>query len=85
MADIFLTKEGYAEKQKYLDYLKTTRRQEVVEKLLPVAMQFDDNGVMEAWLFSNDCDRIPDISLDNYYIYLYRTTTFWQYQNSVVL
>lgn len=44
--------------------------QEVVERLLPVAMQFDDNGVMEAWLFSNDYHRIPDISLDNYYNYI---------------
>ncbi len=41
MADIFLTKEGYAEKQKYLDYLKTTRRQEVVEKLKS-AREFGD-------------------------------------------
>lgn len=49
---------------------KNGRVQEVVERLLPVAMQFDDNGVMEAWLFSNDCDRIPDISLDNYYDYI---------------
>lgn len=44
--------------------------QEVVERLLPVAMQFDDNGVMEAWVFSNDAHRIPDISLDNYYGYI---------------
>lgn len=49
---------------------KNGRVQEVIERLLPVAMQFDDNGVMEAWLFSNDCDRIPDISLDNYYDYI---------------
>lgn len=49
---------------------KNGRVQEVIERLLPIAMQFDDNGVMEAWLFSNDCDRIPDISLDNYYDYI---------------
>lgn len=46
------------------------RVQEVIERLLPVAMQFDDNGVMEAWIFSNDFVRIPDISLDNYYNYI---------------
>ena len=44
--------------------------QEVLEKLLPIAMQFDDNGVMEAWIFSNKCWRIPEISLENYYDYI---------------
>lgn len=46
------------------------RVQEVIERLLPVAMQFDDNGVMEAWIFSSDFNRIPDISLNNYYDYI---------------
>lgn len=41
MAEMFLTKEGYHEKEKYLDYLKTTRRQEVVEKL-KAAREFGD-------------------------------------------
>lgn len=44
--------------------------QQVIERLLPVAMQFDDNGVMEAWVFSNDFHRIPDISLNNFYNYI---------------
>lgn len=44
--------------------------QEVIERLLPVAMQFDDNGVMEAWIFSNGYNRITDISLANYYNYI---------------
>lgn len=44
--------------------------QEVIERLLPVAMQFDDNGVMEAWIFSDDSWRITDISLANYYNYI---------------
>lgn len=41
MADIFLTKEGREEKEKYLEFLKTTRRQEVVEKL-KTAREFGD-------------------------------------------
>lgn len=41
MADIFLTKEGREEKEKYLDYLKSERRQEVVEKL-KAAREFGD-------------------------------------------
>lgn len=49
---------------------KNGKVQEVIERLLPIAMQFDDNGVMEAWLFSNNYSRIPDISLNNYYDYI---------------
>lgn len=41
MADIFLTKEGREEKEKYLEMLKTTRRQEVIEKL-KTAREFGD-------------------------------------------
>lgn len=41
MAEIYLTKEGKAEKEKYLDYLKSVRRQEVVEKL-KAAREFGD-------------------------------------------
>ena len=44
--------------------------QQLIERLLPIAMQFDDNGEMECWLFSNDYHRISDISLDNYYNYI---------------
>lgn len=44
--------------------------QAILDRLLPVAMQFDDNGEMEVWLFSNSFTRMPDISLDNYYNYL---------------
>ncbi len=54
-----------------MDWLYDNGRvQEVIERLLPVAMQFDDNGVMEAWIFSNDYHRIKDISLENYYDYI---------------
>lgn len=44
--------------------------QSILDRLLPVAMQFDDNGEMEVWLFDNDYKRIKDISLDNYYDYI---------------
>lgn len=54
-----------------MDWLyESGKVQEVIERLLPVAMQFDDNGVMEAWIFSNDFHRIADISLENYYNYI---------------
>lgn len=44
--------------------------QEVVEKLLPVAMQFDDNGEMECWIFENGFHRLDDISLNNFDTYI---------------
>lgn len=39
--------------------------QKVIENALPLAMEFDDNGSMEVWIFHNGCHRLPDITLDN--------------------
>ena len=44
--------------------------QAVIERLLPIAMQFDDNGEMELWLFDDSYRRMPNISLNNYYGYV---------------
>lgn len=33
--------------------------QRVIERLVPVAMQFDDNGEMELYMFQNNCIRHP--------------------------
>ena len=41
MAEVFLTKDGREEKEKYLEYLKTTKRQDVIEKL-KIARDFGD-------------------------------------------
>lgn len=41
MAEIYLTKEGYAETEKRLEYLKTEKRQDVIEKL-KTAREFGD-------------------------------------------
>lgn len=46
--------------------------QTVLERLLPVAMQFDDNGEMEVWLFDNGFRRMPNMNLDNFYGYVDR-------------
>lgn len=46
--------------------------QEVLERLLPIAMQFDDNGEMELWIFENGFRRLPNISMDNFYGYVDR-------------
>ena len=41
MAEVFLTKEGYKEKEARLEYLKGEKRQEVIEKL-KTAREFGD-------------------------------------------
>ena len=41
MAEVFLTKEGYKEKEARLEYLKSEKRQEVIEKL-KTAREFGD-------------------------------------------
>lgn len=39
--------------------------QEVIENALPLAMEFDDNGTMEVWIFDTNFHRLPDITLNN--------------------
>ena len=46
--------------------------QAILERLLPIAMKFDDNGEMELWMFDNSFRRLPNISLDNFYGYVKR-------------
>ena len=60
-----------------LDYSGSMKRlyedgtvQATVEKILPIAMNFDDNGAMEMWIFENGFRRLEDISLENYYGYI---------------
>lgn len=49
--------------------------QGVIERLLPIAMQFDDNGEMEAWIFENGFQRLPEISLRNFDTYVQQEIT----------
>lgn len=46
--------------------------QSVIEKALPIAMEFDDDGEMEVWLFDDSYHRLPNISLKNIYDYVNR-------------
>lgn len=39
--------------------------QRIVETILPIAMEFDDNGSMEVWIFEDGFHRLPDITLEN--------------------
>lgn len=40
--------------------------QEIVERILPVALRFDDDGTMGVWMFENGYRRLPDIGMDNF-------------------
>ena len=44
--------------------------QNTLEKLLPLAMTFDDNETMEVWRFGNGCKRLNDLTLNNIEDYL---------------
>ena len=44
--------------------------QEIVERLLPIALKFDDNGELESWLFSNDYERINPVTISNHQGYV---------------
>ena len=44
--------------------------QNVITRLLPIALKFDDNRELESWLFSNDFDSLKPITIDNYKNYV---------------
>lgn len=48
--------------------------QALLEKILPMAMEFDDDGSMECWIFENGYHRLPDVTLNNISGYIARET-----------
>lgn len=40
--------------------------QSVVNKTLPLAVQFDDDGNLDFWYYGNQCRKMDDVTLDNY-------------------
>ena len=40
--------------------------QEIVNKILPIAVQFDDDGELEFWYFGDRCQRRPTVNMKNY-------------------
>lgn len=57
-----------------LDLYNNGTVQRVIEKLLPLAMTFDDNETMEAWIFEDKFHRLSDITLNNIEGYINRET-----------
>lgn len=44
--------------------------QKTVSRLLPIALRFDDNGELESWLFSDDCEQLKSVTEKNYLNYV---------------
>ena len=40
--------------------------QEIVNKILPVAVQFDDDGALDFWFYGTTCERRPSVDMSNY-------------------
>lgn len=44
--------------------------QNVITRLLPIALKFDDNGELESWLFSEGKERLKAVTIKNYQNYV---------------
>ena len=40
--------------------------QEIVNKILPIAVQFDDNGDLDFWIYADEAERRPSVNMQNY-------------------
>lgn len=40
--------------------------QEIVNKILPLAVQFDDDGELDFWYYGTNCKRMPSVNIKNY-------------------
>lgn len=45
--------------------------QSVLDRILPLALQFDDNGAFELWLFNDKYYRLGEINAENFYDFIY--------------
>ncbi|MDD5793306.1 vWA domain-containing protein [Clostridium sp. HCP1S3_B4] len=52
--------------------------QRALDKLLPVALMFDDDGVLDCWAFASKCKRLSEITLDNIDDYLNNEGKGWR-------
>ena len=46
--------------------------QSVIERIMPIASQFDDNAELDLWIFENSFKRLGSINLNNFYGYVER-------------
>lgn len=41
--------------------------QSIIERIMPIAMQFDDNGELDLWIFDHGFHRLDGVTIDNFY------------------
>lgn len=41
--------------------------QAAIERIMPIASQFDDDGELDLWIFNNNFNRLESINIDNFY------------------
>ena len=46
--------------------------QQLIERILPIALQFDDDGELDFWIFDDGFHRLPSINRNNFYGYIER-------------
>lgn len=52
------------------NFYKDGTVQAILEKVLPIALEFDDNGTLDVWLFDDSYRRMPGMNINNYYDYV---------------
>lgn len=51
-------------------YFKNGTVQAIIERIFPIALNFDDNGAMDVWIFEDGYRRLPEMTKENYYGYV---------------
>jgi hypothetical protein len=54
--------------------------QDVLNRLLPLGLKFDDNGEVELHLFSNKSWQIPSLNINNFYNYINKNKILKKYE-----
>jgi hypothetical protein len=44
--------------------------QEIIERIFPLARKFDDDGLLDLWIFSNGSSQMSNVSIDNFHDYV---------------
>lgn len=44
--------------------------QELLERIIPLALKFDDDGSLDTWIFDDGFHRVGEVTIDNFYGYI---------------
>ncbi|MCX7067612.1 MAG: VWA domain-containing protein [Methylococcales bacterium] len=61
-----------------MNQYRTGKVQEVIERLLPLAVHFDDDGELDVWAFSSNVLALPAATLNNYADFINTTEGGWR-------